>query len=75
MVYKPEYYTNFKNKNLDKIQEKKECSICGGKYSYYHKSRHFKTIKHLKAQLKIYNETQQFEKAEEIKNKILNNIL
>ena len=75
MVYKNEYYLNFKNKNEDKIKQKTKCLICGGKYTYYHKSRHMKTIKHLKAQIKIHEENNEHEKANEIKTNILNIIL
>ena len=75
MVYKQEYYLNFKNKNEDKIKKKQQCSICNGKYSYYHKSRHLKTVKHLKAQIKIYEDNNEHEKADEIKITILNIIL
>ena len=32
--------------NKDKINEKHKCE-CGGKYTHKHKSRHFKTKKHI----------------------------
>ena len=39
------YYKNFKEKHHDKIYTKIECP-CGGLYSYYSKSKHYKTKKH-----------------------------
>lgn len=41
------YYENFKNKNVDKIKEKSVCKICSGSYTYFNKSSHTKTKKHL----------------------------
>lgn len=41
------YYENFKNKNVDKIKEKSVCEICGGSYTYFNKSSHMKTKRHL----------------------------
>jgi hypothetical protein len=38
-----EYYEN----NKDKLTQKFHCP-CGGKYTYHHKSTHFKTNKHIK---------------------------
>lgn len=65
MTYKNIYYENFKKKNEDKIKKKNKCEICSGIYSYYTKSKHQKTKKHLKA-IEYLNEVQ------EIKNKELN---
>jgi len=44
---KQEYYKNFKEKNLDKIKEKCICEECGGKFTYYNKSTHLKSKKHI----------------------------
>lgn len=51
--YKKEYYEknkeklkNYREKNTEKINEKFECE-CGGKYTYKHKSTHFKSMKHI----------------------------
>jgi hypothetical protein len=41
-----EMYDNFKEKNAGKIKEKITCDICGGKYTYFNKSGHYKTTKH-----------------------------
>jgi hypothetical protein len=41
------YNKNFMEKNRDKINEKKICDICCGSYSYYNKSKHMKSLKHL----------------------------
>ena len=43
-VKRKEYYENFKAKR--DINEKVECTICGGSYSYFTKSMHNKTKKH-----------------------------
>ena len=48
-----EIYDNFKEKNAGKIKEKITCYLCGGKYTYFNKSRHYKTTKH-----RIYHELQ-----------------
>lgn len=37
------YYNEFKERNKDKINEKVDCPICGGNYTYFNKSRHLKT--------------------------------
>ena len=43
------YYEAFKKKHNDKINEKKICEICNGSYSYFNKSNHLKSQKHLNA--------------------------
>ena len=35
-------------KNKDKIKEKIICDICCGTYTYFNKSKHFKSSKHIK---------------------------
>lgn len=47
------YYKNFCLKNRDKIKEKIICPVCGGSFTYYNKSHHFKTKKHISAGLKF----------------------
>lgn len=42
---KKHYYEDFKDKNTEKINKKVCCDICGGKYTYFNKSRHLKTEK------------------------------
>ena len=37
------YYNDFKERNKDKINEKVDCPICGGNYTYFNKSRDLKT--------------------------------
>lgn len=39
------YYLKFKNSH--DVNQKIQCSICGGSYSYFNKSSHCKTKKHL----------------------------
>ena len=43
-----EYVRDFINKNKEKINESIKCEICGGSYSYFNKSRHQKSDKHIK---------------------------
>ena len=43
-----EYYLGFKDKNKDKINQKVDCEICGGSFTYFNKSRHVKTTRCLK---------------------------
>lgn len=40
------YYDNFKNKNGQRLKEKFICDLCGGSYTYFNKSHHFKTKRH-----------------------------
>jgi hypothetical protein len=39
---------DFINRNSEKIKEKVCCSICAGSYTYFNKSMHNKTKRHLK---------------------------
>lgn len=43
------YHKKFVEKNKDKINEKKVCEICYGNYTYFNKSHHFKSDRHLNA--------------------------
>lgn len=43
-----EYYLGFKDKNKDKINQKVDCEICGGSFTYFNKSRHIKTKRCIK---------------------------
>ena len=43
------YYETFKNKHIDIIHKKIICETCGGKYTYFNKSRHLKLKKHIDA--------------------------
>jgi protein-arginine kinase activator protein McsA len=43
-----EYYLGFKDKNKDKINQKVDCEICGGSFTYFNKSRHLTTKRCLK---------------------------
>ena len=40
------YYQNFKSKHPNILTDKIKCSVCDGKYSYHHKSRHIRSKKH-----------------------------
>ena len=42
------YNSTFYIKNNNKIKEKSICNLCGGNYTYYNKSAHNKTQKHIK---------------------------
>lgn len=44
------YYEAFRSKNAEKIQTKEICPVCFGHYTYYYKSAHLKTSRHLSAQ-------------------------
>lgn len=61
-----EYYLNFKNKNKDKLKEKKICPICNGNYNYYSKSVHLKTMKHQKAENLLNENNVEMDKIENI---------
>ena len=41
-------YKKFIEDNKDKIKQKIECVICKGSYTYFNKSKHNKTKRHLK---------------------------
>lgn len=41
------YNKTFMEKNKDRIKLKVVCDICCGTYTYYNKSKHMKSIKHL----------------------------
>jgi len=47
------YYNTFVIKNKDKIIEKQQCDICCGSYTYYNKSKHYKSNRHLKMANKL----------------------
>lgn len=49
LVANRQYYRNFKAKNPEILTTKYECEICGGSYTYFSKSNHFKRQKHQKA--------------------------
>jgi hypothetical protein len=42
------YNKTFIEKNKDKIKEKNICDICCGSYTYYNKSKHMKSQKHIR---------------------------
>ena len=44
---KKDYHKIFVEKHADMINETRVCTVCGGKYQYFNKSRHNKTKKHL----------------------------
>ena len=56
-----QYLKDYHQKNIDRLEEKFICDICGGKYKYMNKTNHFKTKKHqnilLIQKLKKENET------------------
>ncbi len=43
-----QYNKKFIEKNRDRINEKIICDVCCGSYSYYNKSKHMKSLKHVK---------------------------
>jgi hypothetical protein len=48
-----EYYSNFKNKHEGIITNKIKCDTCMGVYSYYTKSTHLQSKKHISVSEKI----------------------
>jgi hypothetical protein len=38
-------FDNFRIKNREKINQKNDCEICGGSFSYFNKSTHLNSIK------------------------------
>ena len=53
------YYEHFKAKNADKINDKIECPDCLCLYTYFSKSRHMKSKKHLYLKDKLLKEKTQ----------------
>ena len=49
MEKKEEYYRNFMEKNKEKLHTSITCDICYGSYTYYNKSTHLKSKRHMKA--------------------------
>lgn len=43
------YNTTFKQKNAGKIKESINCPLCYGSYTYFNKSKHNKSYRHIKA--------------------------
>lgn len=42
-----EYNKRFNQKNKEKVKMKHICDICLGSYTYFNKSKHFKSLRHL----------------------------
>lgn len=42
-----QYNKNFCAKHINRIREKTTCDVCCGTYTYFNKSKHLKTRKHL----------------------------
>jgi hypothetical protein len=42
------YYKKFIEKHADKVKEKIICPVCCGSYTYFNKSKHFKSLRHIK---------------------------
>lgn len=43
------YNDTFREKHKEELKEKKICDVCNRFYTYYTKSKHMKTKKHIKA--------------------------
>jgi hypothetical protein len=52
------YNRVFIEKNLEKIHEKRVCDVCCGTYTYFNKSKHLKSKKHLDLLHKLANPPQ-----------------
>jgi hypothetical protein len=42
-----QYHKKFIEKNADKLKEKTICSVCCGSYTYFNKSKHIKSKRHI----------------------------
>ena len=42
------YHKKFMEKNADKVKEKIICPVCCGSYTYFNKSKHIKSDRHIK---------------------------
>ncbi len=49
-----QYYNTFKNKNENIVRKKFTCELCGGRYTYYNKSKHNSSLKHKKKADVVY---------------------
>jgi len=71
------YYQNFKNKHPSILTDKIVCDKCGGKYTYYNKSRHNTAKKHQRAietmneREKVYEVIDCYEKVIDAKQTII----
>lgn len=45
------YNDNFRHKHEYKIKEKIKCEVCGGTYTYFNKSKHNNTTKHINSSI------------------------
>lgn len=43
------YHLNFMTKHKEKINKKCVCELCFGTYSYFNKSKHYKSKRHIRA--------------------------
>jgi hypothetical protein len=62
-----EYFNKFIISNGDKIKEKITCDICKGQYTYFNKSHHVKSKKHMN----ICELNEKDKEIEELKNNII----
>lgn len=44
-----DYYLTFKEKNKEKVSQKHACELCGGQFTYFNKSNHLVSKRHLRA--------------------------
>ena len=47
-IKQKKYNQTFMEKHKEKLRVKNQCFLCKGEYSYYNKSKHNKTKRHLK---------------------------
>jgi len=66
------YNNTFIEKNKDKVKCQEQCNICNGHYTYYNKSHHMKSKKHL---FEIYKSLYNLDKIKEINNEKIENVL
>jgi hypothetical protein len=47
------YNKNFCVRHCEKIHKKTDCDVCGGSYTYFNKSKHHKSQRHLKMMARL----------------------
>lgn len=62
---KKDHFKKFMNENKDKIKEQMNCDICGGSYTYFNKSHHNKSQRHLKSLQIIQNKDNKIKELED----------
>jgi len=62
---KKDYFKKFVDGNKDKVKEQVMCDVCGGSYTYFNKSHHKKSQRHLKSLQIIQNKDMKIKELED----------